>query len=381
MPAATRLGDSNTGHDLCPPVALTSASSDVLINGMGAGRVGDSYAVHGCKSHPDHSGTIASGSATVFINGMAAGRVGDPVSCGGSVAAGSSNVFVGDGKSTVEAIDASFQMNREILENGTSPLNDVEDVILYTPDIAANMATKQDNKNDALAWSELSTMLKKWEQGNKYEINDADVKNGSAELYNTALTVEWGRTYDRFEEAYQDLIANSLDEKGRPQLVDILRRTEIWRDGGSFDFSAAKPKDWERWYYNHRKVKRAFPVDGMTAALADHTIRVLPVGSIEVLSDGSRRITVNEIYAYIQDRFNFEDNEWIIFSPLGFWSKKELNFESLMVPVLTSYKFLTNNDFNEFRDKFKKGGDFVVLSPLYKCQEFSKHIFVFSEDD
>lgn len=95
MAAATRLGDSNTGHDSCPPVALASASSDVLINGKGAGRVGDTYAVHGCDTHSLHSGSISSGAPHVFINGKAAGRIGDPVSCGGSVAAGSPNVFIG----------------------------------------------------------------------------------------------------------------------------------------------------------------------------------------------------------------------------------------------------------------------------------------------
>lgn len=95
MPAATRLGDNNTGHDACSPTALTSASSDVFINGRGAGRIGDSYAAHGCKAHPSHSGVIASGSSTVFINGKSAGRVGDAVSCGGIVAIGSDNVIIG----------------------------------------------------------------------------------------------------------------------------------------------------------------------------------------------------------------------------------------------------------------------------------------------
>lgn len=95
MPQATRLGDNDTGHDACGPTALVSASSDVIINGKGAGRVGDNYAAHGCIVHPSHSGTIASGSSSVFINGKAAGRVGDPVSCGGSVAEGSSNVIIG----------------------------------------------------------------------------------------------------------------------------------------------------------------------------------------------------------------------------------------------------------------------------------------------
>ena len=59
------------------------------------GRVGDPYAPHGCDVHPAHSGNIAGGSSTVYINGRQAGRIGDPVSCGGSVAVGSSNVFIG----------------------------------------------------------------------------------------------------------------------------------------------------------------------------------------------------------------------------------------------------------------------------------------------
>ena len=95
MSNATRLWDLDTGHDACPPTALVSASTNVFINGKGAGRVGDSYAAHGCVNHPSHSGVIASGSSSVFINGRAAGRIGDAVSCGGSVAEGSSNVFIG----------------------------------------------------------------------------------------------------------------------------------------------------------------------------------------------------------------------------------------------------------------------------------------------
>ena len=90
MPQATRLGDNDTGHDACPPTALISASSNVLINGKGAGRKGDSYAPHGCDVHPSHSGNISGGSSTVLING-----IGDAVSCGGTVAVGSPNVIIG----------------------------------------------------------------------------------------------------------------------------------------------------------------------------------------------------------------------------------------------------------------------------------------------
>lgn len=92
---ATRLGDADTGHDACPGTALVSASLDVIINGKGAGRVGDSYAPHGCIAHPPHTAHIASGSSTVFINGRPAARVGDSIDCGGSVAVGSPDVIVG----------------------------------------------------------------------------------------------------------------------------------------------------------------------------------------------------------------------------------------------------------------------------------------------
>ena len=95
MPAQTRLGDLDTGHDACPPTALITASPNVIVNGRGAGRVGDAYAPHSCPAHPPHSGVIARGSSSVFINGIPAGRIGDPVSCGGSVMEGSPNVFVG----------------------------------------------------------------------------------------------------------------------------------------------------------------------------------------------------------------------------------------------------------------------------------------------
>lgn len=95
MAAATRLNDKDTGHDACPGRELVTASPNVFINGRAAGRVGDSYAAHGCHIHTPHSGIIADGSATVFINGKKAGRIGDPVSCGGSVAEGSPDVFIG----------------------------------------------------------------------------------------------------------------------------------------------------------------------------------------------------------------------------------------------------------------------------------------------
>jgi len=95
MARATRLGDSDSGHDDCPPRKLTEGSDNVFINGKSAGRTGDGYGLHECNIHRPHEGYIASGSDSVYINGKRAGREGDAVSCGGTVAESSPDVYIG----------------------------------------------------------------------------------------------------------------------------------------------------------------------------------------------------------------------------------------------------------------------------------------------
>ena len=99
MPAVTRLGDNCTGHECFPPRSSTSGSPNVYVNDIPAHRQGDGWSAHTC-THPDiphgtHGGSLAAGSSTVFVNGKQLGRIGDPVSCGSSVASGSKNVFAG----------------------------------------------------------------------------------------------------------------------------------------------------------------------------------------------------------------------------------------------------------------------------------------------
>nr|DAM11239.1 MAG TPA: Baseplate wedge protein [Caudoviricetes sp.] len=105
MPAATRLGDTETGtcnmkKGCCPHTRTGTnevVSSDVFINGQGAHRKGDT----GPCNCP-HSGTFEStgASSTVFINGRGATRIGDETVCqdcsqSGSHFSGSPNVFIG----------------------------------------------------------------------------------------------------------------------------------------------------------------------------------------------------------------------------------------------------------------------------------------------
>lgn len=99
MPGVARLGDFCTGHSCWPPRANNGASSDSIVNGRGIHRQSDSYPPHSWPPNPPHGAILSSGSSTVIVNGLQCGRCGDPVSCGGSVATCSSNVFAGGWKS------------------------------------------------------------------------------------------------------------------------------------------------------------------------------------------------------------------------------------------------------------------------------------------
>lgn len=100
MPSAGRLGDSAAGHGCFPATPIISGSPDVSINGKPAARKGDPVLLHACPCpnmpHGIHGRSISAGSSNVSINGKPASRVGDAIGCGGQVAAGSGDVFIGE---------------------------------------------------------------------------------------------------------------------------------------------------------------------------------------------------------------------------------------------------------------------------------------------
>ena len=99
---AARLGDLASNHGPWPPTPIIGGSGDVLINGRPAARQGDPALLHAIPNNPPHGRSIAEGSSSVLINGKPAARVSDAISCGGDVAIGSGNVFIGDSPKLLE---------------------------------------------------------------------------------------------------------------------------------------------------------------------------------------------------------------------------------------------------------------------------------------
>lgn len=95
MPAATRIGDADIAH--CSGMTRAVGSPNVYVNGIPWSRESDVNTVHLLPGTPcpPHTAPITSGSSTVKVNGLGAGRVGDAITSCTSVAEGSTNVFAG----------------------------------------------------------------------------------------------------------------------------------------------------------------------------------------------------------------------------------------------------------------------------------------------
>ena len=97
MPAVTRIGDADIPH--CSGMTRAVGSPNVFVNSIAWSRQSDVNTVHLLPPPPPpcapHAAPIATGSTTVFVNSLGGGRIGDAISSCTSVAAGSSNVFVG----------------------------------------------------------------------------------------------------------------------------------------------------------------------------------------------------------------------------------------------------------------------------------------------
>lgn len=95
MPAATRIGDADVTH--CSGMTRAEGSPNVFVNGIPWSRQFDVNTSHKLPGNPcpSHAAEIMTGSVTVLVNGYGAGRIGDAVDGCTVVAAGSGNVFAG----------------------------------------------------------------------------------------------------------------------------------------------------------------------------------------------------------------------------------------------------------------------------------------------
>lgn len=354
MPPITRKGDKSTGHDSCAPVRAAEGAENFLVNGRPVVLVGDKYEAHGCENHGTHQGTLAGGSSAFLVNGRAVGRVGDPISCGGTVAEGSGGFVVGSGNEQ-KRNKALCKRNEAVTRYARSR----EDDIFFCLPLIADAVGNAEDERDRIGWHYLRDMFYKWLAG---EANDKPQNNPSPFWVDIDWVLSYSKAQEQWNVAVQERITN---EKAVEQIKKYLyelgyiaeKRTE-------FDFINIPFSDWNTYYYQYESVKFSLSEmtecfdarNGLFACLAGFTFRFLAKGKI-IYQENDFSVQIEQAAGFVYDIFNFEGTQF-----LGSWSCAEKNITRNLIELRNDYYLLYNSSFEDFRNKYGIGNDFMVLS-------------------
>lgn len=359
MPAVTRRGDRDTGHDACPPRPLVEGEPTVTVAGQPLARVGHRYAPHGCPDHAPHDATLAAGASHASLTGRAIGRVGDPVSCGGTVMEGCPTVAVGDNGG------ADFAR-----EQALSLVHDpVGQTIRCIPEIAAAEAERAGDPDDAQGWRYLHDMFIRWFTG---RANAVAAQNPDYFV----VDWDWIMRYQSPRMAYDALtdlapLKNSIyNDMARRQLAEYLRADgKLTDQRETFDYinapkkSTADQKGWEDRYFQQHPVPRSNRVDGLLAAMGGFSMCALAKGEVAPNPRGGHTVFVVEVAVFVYDKFDFDPDDYFFFWDCG---GKAFSFSSL------SNRFLMGKDLIQFRAQYGIGNDFQVFSAVHKVEDFEE---------
>lgn len=445
MPAVTRVGDTNTGHDLCPPVSLASGSSNVFVDKIAVGRVGDSYSAHGCIIHLPHSGTIASGSSTVFVNGIPVGRIGDSVSCGGSVAQGSSTTFADDGntecknrhqaaltkmkvvnslpnvdyKDKVTAKKIKEQQSEQgsssttpdkgnsslglimptvdiVVDNQkcTLPVSSVDEfkTIITLPEIARHISkAKVPLAEDKQGWYYLALMFEKWLCNDGFDFEQHRhkvVENGKEryelddDCYDDPFFIKWD-WLSKYDAVKEktDELIKNATNEAGKKELARMLAKQLKDDPNLIEFNFISNS-------NNRHVgsNNFVPVGSKGS-----TSNLYPTGLFAAMgSFNLKSLTAGTIDKIDDKRYKVTVNQLAVYAEdsFQFEGDEPLGFWSVyLLDFLAfsldffNYEKLNNSDFRDFRKTYNKGKDFVVLSDNHIIHDYEPVSFEFTVDD
>ncbi|MGL4521474.1 MAG: PAAR domain-containing protein [Bacilli bacterium] len=81
------------GHADFPPSQVIASSKSVFINGKSVVLEGDKMLPHTNTKPETHDGVVIASTSKLFIEGKKVAMIGDSISCGDTIAQGSSNVM------------------------------------------------------------------------------------------------------------------------------------------------------------------------------------------------------------------------------------------------------------------------------------------------
>jgi len=246
-----------------------------------------------------------------------------------------------------------------------------------------------------LGWLNAAALMRRWFKARartmsiiekKGEIDPRNLQQDAID--ETTITMQWVLGFTRAKLAHDKLLASWATPKGIAELRRNILATApatlpkgqvSWRFG---DLSMPAKVIEETCQVNFVTVGALDdPLDDFYGAIGKGVLKLAVTGMVTDLKNGRRQITIDELGTYLRDTYDFNDDSFMS-QPLGFWSAQtvrrglmlrwdieidEVFVEEGTVPEDRLYA-VQNDDFQSYRAKYGRGGDFVIYSDVMRMR-------------
>ncbi|MFD1840219.1 DUF6402 family protein [Paracidovorax cattleyae] len=245
-----------------------------------------------------------------------------------------------------------------------------------------------------LGWPVAASLMERWFNGAPLAL-PLDVKRSAegnrlsqlppALIDETIVTMAWALKFSRVKAAVAHLQANWASPAG----IGLLKRRivrelpqrigQCWRFGNLNQ--PAKVLD-DLSQVNFVGVgKTSDPMDDFYGAMGESQLK-LAVSGIVISSSGVTSVEIDELGFYLRDAYDFNDSSFIS-QPLGCWgfngvecgisTRLSIEIEDTIADInpkdAANLKYyVKNSDFQKWRNKNNKGGDFMVVSDVHRVR-------------
>ncbi len=239
-----------------------------------------------------------------------------------------------------------------------------------------------------MGWSVASKLMKRWTDGASWKMPESVKLNrdsaAASQIDASVVSIAWLLKFARAKAAYDTLIKKSLNDNAKKLLLERLRGAG-WSSGEfSLGNTSMSAQVLDRMCQTNIEPfgSRSDTIDELYGAIGKASLKVAVVGDVASSGKNKHVFNVNKLGVYLRDTYEFNDESWPS-QPLGVWSKKRCLSKAetaayyadkasrLVNPVqrvlpspYAGFNAVSNSDFDDWRKKTGRGGDFVIYSDV-----------------
>ncbi|WCM87209.1 DUF6402 family protein [Acidovorax sp. NCPPB 3576] len=256
-----------------------------------------------------------------------------------------------------------------------------------------------------LGWPVAANLMDRWFAGTAFamppEMKESRGiyplnKLSAAHLEESMVRMSWALGFNRVRTAMAQLQAKWASPAGIKQLKTRVERGSSRHVGQCWRFGnlglPAKELD-DTCQVNFLLFgKMGDPMDDFYGAMGEAQIKIAASGIVTPQENGKLSVDIDELGFYLRDSYDFQDGNNFISQPLGCWGfngvecntsfRGSINIEDKVADInhasAAGRKYLVqNSDFQKWRAKNQRGGDFMVLSDVHRVTLPFPQKFVF----